>query len=316
MKALLRKTLEWVDIETDYVFDDQYNTATKRIMDSDIIRLYEDIRILNPEMCRCSYCGKCFLTIAEYENHVKEEKEKAGKTCKGCFWSRIHEKKEVLDEKVVDGAELTKGTVAHVGEEGECITITTTKIHYKHTCMHMEDYKCCEHEEHGQHEPKTFEKAYFVKHPYGSLFNEFTIGILGIRKIPKTGLITGSETVKGIGRTRTFKFMLDWQTLEWKLKIPRDKEELNGTAIVSKNLFYTRLVPSVDISNENRFVLEIFAKMVEDNVRSAKWYNETVTDDRLYTQPDGTILKSVEIDGKTVERPKPIDTSGWTFEEE
>ena len=110
--------------------------------------------------------------------------------------------------------------------------------------------------------------------------------------------------------------MLDWQTLEWKLKIPRDKEELNGTAIVSKNLFYTRLVPSVDISNENRFVLEVFAKMVEDNVRSAKWYNEAVTDDRLYTQPDGTILKSVEIDGKTVERPKPIDTSGWTFEEE
>ena len=103
MKALLKDTYEWVDVETDTVFDDQYNTATRRIFDRDIVRLYGDVRILYPDLCTCGYCGKLCLSKADYERHVAEEKSKVGK-CEGCVWRSVSVDEEAIEEEILSGS--------------------------------------------------------------------------------------------------------------------------------------------------------------------------------------------------------------------
>ena len=60
MKAKL-KSGEIVEIETDCLFNDQYNTKEKRIFDKDILEIFDDARV---NKGKCGYCGKA-LTIGE-----------------------------------------------------------------------------------------------------------------------------------------------------------------------------------------------------------------------------------------------------------
>lgn len=54
MKALL-KSGKWAEIDTRYLFHNQYNTIEgKRIFDSEILRVVDDVR---GEYGKCRYCG-------------------------------------------------------------------------------------------------------------------------------------------------------------------------------------------------------------------------------------------------------------------
>ncbi len=79
MKALL-KSGKWAEIDTRYLFHNQYNTIEgKRIFDSEILRVVDDVR---GGYGRCRYCG-AMIRRGEEEKHFNE-REKAG--CNNCFW--------------------------------------------------------------------------------------------------------------------------------------------------------------------------------------------------------------------------------------
>lgn len=79
MKALL-KSGKWAEIDTRYLFHNQYNTIEgKRIFDSEILRVVDDVR---GEYGKCRYCG-AIIRRGEEEKHFKE-RENAG--CINCFW--------------------------------------------------------------------------------------------------------------------------------------------------------------------------------------------------------------------------------------
>ncbi|MBQ3799804.1 MAG: hypothetical protein II837_05845 [Treponema sp.] len=304
MKALLKDTYEWVDVETDTVFDDQYNTATRRIFDRDIVRLYEDVRILHPDLCTCGYCGKLCLSKADYEKHVAEEKSKVGK-CEGCFWRSVSVDEEAIEEEILSGS-MPDGK--NCGEEGECLLSRKVRLNYKISCRYAETddrYGKCTHEAHGALEPKLFDKAYFVKHPYGMLFDSL--------RLPPSEV---TRVYKGAS-TRTYKIWLNPNTLEWRATAPYGKDEACGKAKIQgwKNGWYSKL----DLVTEkefkaNNFLLRDIENFVEDFVGSVALFNGRVADDRNYTQPDGSLLDSVMLNGVKVNRPKPFDVSGWTIE--
>lgn len=93
MKALLNSG-EWVNIDTSYLFHNQYNTEDGRlIFDKDISRIVDDER---PGMGRCKYCG-ALVKRGEEEKHF-QEREKKG--CSGCFWQRDRVKDRKIENSV------------------------------------------------------------------------------------------------------------------------------------------------------------------------------------------------------------------------
>ena len=120
MKALL-KTGEWVEIDTTYVFHDQYNTTdNKRIFDKDISRIVDDVR---HGLGRCKYCG-AIIRKGEEEKHFSEMESKP---CSGCFWQR----ERVVSRKVERGVQITSN---------ERTTIKTTVETLENVCSYKESY--------------------------------------------------------------------------------------------------------------------------------------------------------------------------------
>jgi len=62
---------KWIDVETDYLFNNQYNTGKFRIMDSHISAVREDARIGKG---KCEYCGKLVLVGETCTKHIDCEK--------------------------------------------------------------------------------------------------------------------------------------------------------------------------------------------------------------------------------------------------
>lgn len=118
MKALLNSG-EWVNIDTSYLFHNQYNTEDgRRIFDKDISRIVDDER---PGMGRCKYCG-ALIKRGEEEKHF-QEREKKG--CSGCFWQRDR----VKDRKI-------ENSVQQQGSEK--ITVRTTVEKIEKVCSYGE----------------------------------------------------------------------------------------------------------------------------------------------------------------------------------
>lgn len=120
MKALL-KSGEWVEIDTKYLFHDQYNTTEdKRIFDREIVRIVDDVR---NGLGRCRYCG-AMVRRGEEEKHF-QEKESRG--CAGCFWLRDR----VIDREV-------KTEVQRDGDEKTTVKITVERL--ESVCSYAEKY--------------------------------------------------------------------------------------------------------------------------------------------------------------------------------
>lgn len=121
MKALLNSG-EWVNIDTSYLFHNQYNTKDgKRIFDKDIARIVDDER---PGMGRCKYCG-ALIKRGEEEKHF-QEREKEG--CSGCFWQCDR----VKDHKVETSVQV---------QGSKKITVKTTVEKIEKVCRYDESNK-------------------------------------------------------------------------------------------------------------------------------------------------------------------------------
>lgn len=279
MKALL-KNFEWVDIDTTYIFDNQYNTKTgKRIFDADIIRIEDDIRILNPEICNCGYCEKLFLTKEEYEKHIAEENNKARKRCKECWWHSVYretESKRTLLKTVF----YPNGTEKNFYSEEEMVSYTDKG------CRHIPEYKCCEHEEHSLHEMRDHKKDYFVRHPYGTIFEQM-------------------PTVKIDNMFKSWVLIVNLEDLSWKLKNIRT--EFTGITEIKGD---TASISHIDCGS-NKTLLRAYSNVkpcILRHLKNVRRFNAMVSDDRYYTSSTGKKLSEVVINNKLVKRPTPINT--------
>ena len=83
MEAVLKNgTVEQID--TTYLFNDQYNTVSgKRIFDGEILEIRGDVRY---GLGKCRYCGKMVRRGEEEEHYRQKESEKNPEGCRKCFW--------------------------------------------------------------------------------------------------------------------------------------------------------------------------------------------------------------------------------------
>lgn len=287
MKALMKKTFEWVDIDTTHIFNNQYNTVDgRRIFDSDIIRFFDDIRLQYPDMCKCGYCGKWYLTEEEYQKHLNDELAKARKNCKGCFWHSVGRETSV-DSK------LNNIIFRPDGSEIENKTVITTIRYTDKGCRHIPEYGNCHYEEHKKYDKQTFEKCYFALNPFGNLFDVF--------RIENNGSILYSS----------YSYSFNVITLEYSIYNMRRK--YSGIAKLTDS-HDVRLQYPLDCSS-NSALTRAFTElrsMMDTKVCALLAYNERVIDDRYYTQPDGSILNEAVINGTLTKRPKPVLTH-WQY---
>ena len=146
MKALLHNG-SWVEIDTTYLFNNQYNTKDgKRIFDKDIAKIDGDIRA---DYGKCRYCG-AIVKRGEEEKHFAEREARA---CEGCFWYR---------DKLVNTEQEIKN------RHGETITVVTS-CHYRKYCSHAEEYGGCTNDECRKRGVEWFtpENTFFLKFPNG-----------------------------------------------------------------------------------------------------------------------------------------------------
>lgn len=155
MKALL-KTGEWVEIDTAYLFNNQYNTKDgKRIFDQEISRIVGDVR---HGLGKCRYCG-ALVKKGEEEKHFLEQESKG---CEGCYWYR-----DRLISSKDNPPEIKKTT----NENGETViqkTVTAVS-QYKKVCVYKEKYGECTHKECRRMGIDWFtpENTFFLKCPNG-----------------------------------------------------------------------------------------------------------------------------------------------------
>ena len=154
MKALLKDGKTWTEIDTGFLFNNQYNTTDgKRIYDNQIRAIRDDAR---KNMGRCRYCG-AMVKRGEEEKHFTERE--AG-TCEKCFWHRQRREK-ISDE--------TKTETTETGEE---ITVRTKREKVTYYCSYPETTgsrtgcTCSECRAYGI-EWFTPENTFFLKYPDG-----------------------------------------------------------------------------------------------------------------------------------------------------
>lgn len=173
MRALL-KTGQWVDIDTNCLFDNQYNTTeaygNKRIFDGDIRKIEDDVRL---GLGKCKYCG-AIVKRGEEEKHFLE---KESKSCDGCFWYRdkVVSKKEPVIEKEETIEDLPDGTQKRVCRK----LVTTTEVFEKACTYGDNNYgnkTDCTNKECRKYGIKWFtpDNCYFLRYPNGT--EDYTIG--------------------------------------------------------------------------------------------------------------------------------------------
>ena len=158
MKALL-KNGEWVEIDTTFLFTDQYNTKDgKRIFDRDIIRIVDDVRL---GLGKCRYCG-ALVKKGEEEKHFSEQENK---TCSGCFW---------YQDRLVNSAKQPPIIECTTNENGEASTRKTvvTVSQYKKVCTYKEKHGGCTYTECRRMGIEWFtqENTFFLRYPNGFPF--------------------------------------------------------------------------------------------------------------------------------------------------
>lgn len=197
MKALLR-TGELVEIDTAYLFNNQYNTKDgKRIFDKDISRIVGDIR---HGLGKCRYCG-ALVKKGEEEKHFLDRESKS---CVGCSWYQ-----DRLIRSESNPPEIEKTT----NENGETVTQKTvvTISKYEKVCAYRGKYGECTHKECRRMGIEWFtpENTFFLKYPNG--FSS----IPDVDKLKIRGFVINDHTVdaeyfKKIG-SYTLKALLSYE---------------------------------------------------------------------------------------------------------
>lgn len=153
MKLVL-KTGEIKDVDTKFIFNNQYNTIDgERVLDSSVKYIIDDIR-LGEFYCSSVKQG----TYDEVAKAIAEERAKINK-CDGCFW--FHEHTRVKDECYNKREEVREGN--------RKVVVENRKVVYEISCAYIPKYKDkCVHDI--DETPKLFREAqdcFFVKYPQG-----------------------------------------------------------------------------------------------------------------------------------------------------
>lgn len=141
----------WVEVDTSYVFKNQYNLLNYpiRIFDKEVEAIQEDIRA---GMVKCGYCGKQFQNTDELIEHYLEMEASA------------HECEKCTD--YINGIrDITHDTKIELDEDGNKIETRITKYIHGKKCR----WDACNKFEHRNHRPEYFtkENTYFLKYPNG-----------------------------------------------------------------------------------------------------------------------------------------------------
>lgn len=284
MKALLKKTRKWVDIDTKFMFDNQYNTVDtptgkgKRIFDEEIVRLYEDERIPRLNEYHSVYNGKVFNTEEEFKDYCAENRRKyeTNEACHDCFYCkkrRINETKTTSKEKI----------------NGKIKETVVEEYELEPYCDYKYDDKCelLAPERYGVVHP--WQNAYFVKHPYGHIFDsqEEELDIL----------------VKGCWRIKvessSFVLYNSKYSFRGDFKVTYNTYEPSVSNVTFETIGFPNTKTFDKVCYMFKDKINIYIKRICD-------FNSKVMSSWMYRQPDGTMLDEVEIDGKMIKRPEPI----------
>lgn len=282
MKALLKRNKKWVDIDTQYVFDNQYNTANGRIFDNEIVRIYDDVRIPRLTEFRSVYNGKFFKTEEEFKNYCDENRRKyeTKEHCLNCFYCH---KRKINENKTIE-KENNNGVYK------ETITETYELEPY---CSYKYEDKCelLAPERYGIVHP--WVNAYFIKNPYGNLFEKL--------EEEKTYYLKGSWYVKIKG--------FDFELYNLRERFLGTYTKHNSDIIVT----WERLdFPKTKIFE---IVVQMMRDMLKYHLNKIRDYNKKVMSSWQYKQPDNTLLEEVEINGEKYKRPEPFIQTTFQLEE-
>ena len=153
MKLVL-KTGEIKEVDTSFIFNNQYNTTDGvRVMDNEVKYIIDDIR-LGEFYCSSVKQG----TYDEVTKAIAEERAKINK-CDGCWW--FHEHTRVDDECYNKREEVREGN--------RKVVVENRKVVYEISCAYIPKYKDkCVHDI--DETPKLFREVqdcFFVKYPQG-----------------------------------------------------------------------------------------------------------------------------------------------------
>lgn len=143
---------QWVEVDTKYLFKNQYNLSDYaiRVYDKDIEAVQDDAR---KGLVKCGYCGAQFHGLEELQAHYAAEEESAHK-CESC--------KDYV-RGIVD---IQHSKDAYIDENGNEVQTRTAKYIYGKKCRWDGG---CNKFEHRNHKPEFFtaENTYFLKYPNG-----------------------------------------------------------------------------------------------------------------------------------------------------
>ena len=142
---------KWVEVDTRYLFNNQYNLKdyNLRVMDQDVSAVQDDER---PGKVKCGYCGEMFDDREELETHYLQEEANAH-NCETC-----HNYRKCIVDTIRTESEETDA-------DGNTIETRVTKYIWGRKCS----LNACNKFEHRNHKPATFtpENTYFLKYPSG-----------------------------------------------------------------------------------------------------------------------------------------------------
>ena len=136
----------YLEVETDHLFNNQYNTAKFRVFDSQISEVVNDVR---QKYCVNKYTGK-MLEIGKESEYLAEEKAKVNTACQTCFWHQKRQEGETQKTVIKTETQTTETETRNYIKE--CT--------YKTGCTHEEAEKA-------GFEYFTKENTYFLKYPKG-----------------------------------------------------------------------------------------------------------------------------------------------------
>lgn len=151
---LVLKTGEIKEVDTNFIFDNQYNTTDgERVYDTAVKHIIDDIR-LGEFYCSSVKQG----TYDEVAKAIAEERAKINK-CEGCYW--FHEHTRVEDECYNKREEVCEGN--------KKVVVENRKVVYEISCAYIPKYKDkCVHDI--DETPKLFREVndcFFCKYPQG-----------------------------------------------------------------------------------------------------------------------------------------------------
>lgn len=129
--AFKEMTGYYLEVETEHLFNNQYNTEALRIMDNMVERVVGDVR---SKWCKNKYTGAMVL-VGDEEKYIAEQKKKEYKACDGCFWNRkVTTKTHVSeDENKKVTTELFGMKCTYKDDSGDgCVHSTTIRYGFEY----------------------------------------------------------------------------------------------------------------------------------------------------------------------------------------